>query len=413
MKKLICTFFVFSIALLGFAELRKPCRTFEIGVDADAAASNDYFDLRDIMVQDIVFDLQKIASEMPSQGLDVNALVDAKVFMNVNTKNSLRIGFFTEIDAYGNANIPQALFKKIAEGNALDEAESYKLAVNAEVFYNMGFTYHNMLETKFGKIGLSITPSYYLPIAYVPDANATVSYSTSSDGTITANATAPLDVYTAIDMKQFLDSNSQSKDIASQLGDVLKNGGFDIAFEVERNIFKSLDVGLFARVPVLPGHLTYKTTVNVTASAQIDNIIGALSGNDTTTTNYDVGNYEYSSVNKKLYRPLRIGFEGAWRPFGSWSTFRPMFAVVVREPYSNNAVCFPEYALNADFTLFNIVGCTFGTAYQDQIFIQRVGFMLNTHVIQFNVQASLEGSDFVNSFNWGGAGVYAGVRIGF
>lgn len=414
LKKTFCAFAALSLsAVAATAELYPPCRIFEIGIDANAAASNNYFDIRDILTENVVFDLQKIAKEMPSGGLDVNTMFDADFFTAVNTSPKFRLKFFTGIDGSGVMNVPSQLFELLATGNSIGESENINVSASASIFAEMGFTYHTTVDTSYGSFGLTLTPAYYLPIAYMPDVDATVTYSTSSDGTITAKANAPVNLYTIVDMQQFVDNTYSSSDIASQIGDALRCGGFDLAFEAEHKVLNSLEVGVFSRIPMLPGHLNYKMTANAWAYTTYSNILGKLNSTDSSDTDHGVDDYVYESASYKIWRPFRLGAEAAWRPFGSWCTFRPGLAVVARYPYTNEVVWYPEYKFDTEFSLFNVVALNFGTAYENQVFIQRAGFMLNTHVIQFNVQASFQGSDFANSFKWGGAGAYSGVRIGF
>lgn len=413
LRKIICIAAFLLTAAAAFAELNPPCRKFEIGVDVNAGASNNYFDARDILTENVVFDLQKIAKEMPSGGLNLNAMFDADFFTAINASPKFRLTFFAGIDGTGFANVPEELFTLLAEGNTIGESESMKVNASASVFADVGFTYRTEIKTSYGDFGLKFTPAYYLPIAFVPDVNATVNYSTSDTGALQANASAPVNIYSIIDLQQFIDSDASSPDIQGQIADALACGGFDLAFEAEHRVLRSLDVGVFTRIPILPGYLKHKMTANVWATATYNNILGILDNTNSSDVDHGVDDFTYSEASYKIYRPFRLGVEGAWRPFGTWCTFRPGFAIVSRCPYTSDAVWYPEYRLDAEFSLFNIVALNFGTAYQDQVFIQRVGFMLNTHVIQFNVQASLEGSDFVNSFGWGGFGAYAGVRIGF
>jgi hypothetical protein len=409
MKKLICIILALSVSLAAFAELHKPNRIVEIGLDSSVGVSNNYFDVRDILVENLVFDLQKIADEMPAGGLNFNAAFDSDFFINVNAKPTFRLGFFIGFDGSGIVNVPQQLFTLLAEGNSIDDTESVKLNASAQVFADMGITYH----TVYRGYGLTITPAYYLPIVSVPDAEAKVTYTTNSDGTIRANATAPVTVYSLLDMKQFVDGDSSSADIQSQISDAMKCGGFDLALAVEHPVLSTLEVGAFTRIPILPGHLNYKMTANAHAEATVNNILGTLDDTNSSDTDYDVDDPVYDTASYTIYRPFRLGVEAAWRPFGSWCTLAPAVALVVRSPYSSDAVFYPEYRLDSTFSLYNIVALKFGTAYEGQVFIQRMGFMLNARVVEFDVETSLQGTDFFNSFNYGGLGVYAGVRIGF
>ena len=189
-----------------------------------------------------------------------------------------------------------------------------------------------------------------------------------------------------------------------------------MSLAVERPFFPSFDVGVFTRLPLWPGNLDYMASGKFTASFTEDNLLDKAmnSDNDLYESDYHLSDIRYRQVDTKhVWRPFKLGAEAAWRPFGNWAVFRPKFALVVRNPYTSDVMVYPEYSLAAEFAVFNIIGLNFTTAYESKVFIQQIGFMLNFRVIQIDIKASLRGASFVNSFNYTGAGVYAGVKIGF
>lgn len=416
--KLLCiACLTFSAASLLSAELYRPNRFVEFGVEATAGVSNNMWGIEDILTETLKIDLQEIADNLPDGGLTFDYLADANVFLNLNIgKNrgqNFRLSFFTGVSGSGYVNLEKEFFEILASGFSIGENKSFTLSGYADLFVNIGASFHTTL---FKKYGITITPTYVVPIVYVDDATASVSFSTTADGQMKAEAKAPLTVYSALGLKKFIDNDFSASDITGEISNILSNGGFDLTLEVERPVLKRLDMGVFTRIPIVPGTLHHKMTRTFYAYASEENLLDdLLNGNSRNRhLKYDKGETEYSEdASKSTFRPFRLGVEGAWRPFGAWCTFRPTLNLAVAHPYSSNAIAYPEYALDAQVTLFNILGLNVGTAYENRVFVQRLGFMLNARVLQLDVKALFRSASFVNSFSYAGAGVCLGVRMGF
>jgi hypothetical protein len=90
-----------------------------------------------------------------------------------------------------------------------------------------------------------------------------------------------------------------------------------------------------------------------------------------------------------------------------------MGGVGIRYPFSDNYAVYPEYTAGLGLSLFGALGVDVSSAYLNQIFIHKIGVMLNVRVLEIDAALSLQGSDFVNSFSMSGIGAAVGVRFGF
>lgn len=406
--------FLLSSAFV-FAELHKPNRIFEVGFDAEGGFSNNSLAATELLVKDLVLDLQKMADDVPDSGWNLDLFVREKNFLNINAGQRFRLGFFAGVEGNGNFNISHDFFDIFGTGYKVGESKSIDLDTYGDVYLTGGVSF----GTRIRKLGIRITPSYYVPIVYIPKTNATVSWSTTEDGEIRAHAQAEFEVYSAFDLSKVLEDsdyeNVSDEELSEEIQKSLSNGGFDLQIEAEYPLFgNAFELGAFARVPILPGKLNYKASRTITADFYQSNFLGKLNDESETESEHDFGEFSYSTADKEVYRPMRLGLEGVWRPFGgTWFALEPMAACVIRSPYdADERIVYPEFSLDARLNFFNFLGLNVGTAYLDQIFVQRVGLMLNARVIEIDAQVSLRSGTFEKSFKGAGLGAYLGFRVG-
>lgn len=422
MKKITKVFIsaLFFLPAIAFSELHKPNRIVELGLDWEAGASNSYASTSELLVKDLVIDLQKMEKDVSKSGWNIETFARESTFLNINANEKFRLGFYAGVEATGNINIGHELFELLGSGYSVGESKTMSIDTRADVFVDTGISF----RTKIAGFGVKISPSYYIPIVYVPKTSTKISWSTNEDGEIRASAEADLNVYTAFDLARVFEGEddlnedgtqkfTDDLETASQVQDALKNGGFDLALEVEHPIFGNiLEVGGFLRVPILPGKLNYKANRKMTFEFYQSNFLGKLNDESETENDHDTGEFTYFKETKKVYRPLKFGAEAIYRPFG-WLDVRPMFDIVMRSPYSNEMVVYPEYSLDATIHCKNIVGFTLGTSYLDQTFNQRVGFFVNARVIELDTMISFRSGSFVKSFMGAGVAAYFGLKMGF
>lgn len=432
MKKTLSTSlfsFIFSIIPIsaGYSVefsgdlLSKPHRIFEIGFDSSANFANNTLGLNDVLTKNIEIDLQKMASDMPKSGFDIGLNDYEKAFVNLNISSRFRFSFFTELESSVNLNVSKDLFDILGSGIELDETKSVDVTACADLFYTMGASFQTIIKG----YGIRFTPTYFVPLMYVPKTSANTSLTMTSEGKIEAKASANVDVYTAVNMKDYKENDKSVSD--EDIGAILSNGGFDFSFEIERNWLHGLNAGLYTRIPLVAGTLNYKMSTIAYASFYEDNLLeyvtdkekekpkpnhGHVKPSTYGTENEEEG-FEYSEDSYKAYRPLKFGLNATYMPWGRWFKIQPSLGFAVRNPYTSDAIFYMEYALDCRLSavkeIFNV---NFGTAYQNQIFQHRFGVGLNFRAIEILAQVSMCGTSFLSTFHTRGYGVFAGARIG-
>jgi hypothetical protein len=406
------------LAAADLDPLHPTHRYFEMGFDAQAMATNNYFDAKSLLVKDLVIDLKKIADEMPSNGLLINAFVSGpETYWNLNLKNGFHLGMASGIEGNVSGNIGKNLFELIGYGNVDDTSIAVDGYANADVF-----AYYNVSAGfKLGSMRITVKPSLFIPIIHAQTDSMNASLSNPSDGSVKVTANAVGTVYSFTDLSTYgngVDPADQEKITR----DALSSAGFDLAGAVEMPVLSYLQVGAYARIPIVPGSLKYTTSGTATmtySAASLSDIVNGAGESSTTLSDiqYGTGNYYIS-------RPLRLGGESAFRPFGNWFTLSTLLGIGVQYPYTADYKLYPEYSLGVSVDLFKIIGVSLSTSYLSQIFIHKVGMMLNCRVLELNVAAMLAGSggatnvkdfgtEFTNSFNGTGAGAEVSVCIGF
>ena len=406
--------------------LSKPSRFFEIGADSNTSFANNTFGLKDILTKDVKIDFQKITDDMPDSGFKLGFYSKEKAFVNMNISSRFRFSFFTDIESSGMFNISKDFFDILGSGIDVGETKKIDITTYADVFLDLGFSF----QTLVGGYGIKITPTYYVPLLYVPTTTATAKMSMNSDGEIKANASAQMDVYTAVNMENYIeDDPDKYKDI--NVEEILSNGGFDISLEIERNWLHGLNAGLYTRLPILPGKLNYKMSTLVYADFYEENLMTFVTDSDrekpkpksghVKPSTYNPDNhddeedgFEYSEDSYKAYRPFKFGLNATYMPWGQWLKIQPSLGFAVRNPYTSDAIFYMEYALDFRLSMLaRIFNVNFGTAYQNKIFQHRFGLAINLSVLEIISQVSMCGTSFISTFHTTGYGALVGVRIGF
>lgn len=405
----LLVFFLISLSLAS-ADLYKPHRIFELGFDSDILFSNSSFGIKDFMKKNLEIDLQQLADDIPADGFRAATNFNELFVMNLNVNSRFRFGFFTGIESHSNFSISKDLFNLISDGLSVDDSRTAKVSGSADMFLNIGASF----QTIISGYGVKFTPTFFVPIFYIPDTTAKASVTTESSGLIRFDAEANVDIYTAVDMHDFMEEKKDVDNLDLSAGKLLSNGGFDLAFEIERNWLHGLNAGLYTRLPLVPGKLNYKMSTRVWAYFYEANALGYL--NDTEEHKKDNGHddFTYSEANYSVHRPLRLGLNASYTPFGEWFKIQPQLGFAVRNPYSSDATFYAEYALDFRLSLIkSIFNFNAGTAYQNQIFQQRFGFGLNLRALEVITQASLCGTTLKACFSRYGYGALVGFRIGF
>ena len=390
--------------------LSKPSRIFELGIDTNVAYANSNFQLKDILKKNLVFDLKQIAKDVPDDGFSLGFYNEEKVFVNLNLSSRFRFSVFTSVEAVGRFNIEKDLFETLADGMSVGSTKTGEVEGSAEAYACIGTSFQTIIKD----FGLKFTPTYFSPLFYVPKTTATATVKTDPNGAIKAEAEANIDIYTAVDMHDFIENGKHVDDLNLGAGSLLSGGGFDFSIEAERNWLEGLNAGLYTRIPLVAGSLKNKMSTRVWANFYETNALGYLNDTEEHGNDHGYDDFTYSSETKKIHRPFKLGLNATYMPFGDWFKIQPAIGFAVRNPYSSDATFFPEYALDFRLSVVrHIFNFNIGTAYQNQIFQQRVGFSFDFRALEIMAKASWCGTTIGSSFSRKGYGAMVGVRFGW
>ena len=410
MKKttIFCFLSFICISLLS-GEINRYNRKIEFGVEAEGGFSNNYIKATDMLVKDLVIDITELADDLYGKDFVVDFNAEAKTWFAFNFSEKFRLNFFWGVDASGYSAISQSLFDLLCKGFEVNSNETIDIKMFGDVFALSGFTF----KTKIKDYGLHLTPALFTPLFHINETKATARYTSNEDGLIRAEADLPLNVYSIVDLDGIEDNVKDSAFVQDMVSEIIKNTGFDFTGEIERPFGENLDLGLFTRIPIVPGRLKYKAYKRYWGVFEQQNALGLLNETNSYTKEYGDDDAVYSKVTKTVHRPFILGLEGAWRPFGKWCTILPKVNLAVRNPYSSEAEVYGEYSLTADLRILNIIGLKAATAYENLIFKHTLGFMLNTRIFEIDTGIQVRGADFERSFGVTGLAAYAGVKFGF
>ncbi|MBO7638267.1 MAG: hypothetical protein J6S91_04760 [Treponema sp.] len=412
MKRLLCTVAVLCLTLgSAFAELDPSKRFVELGFDVGFSAGQNALGIRDVLTKDLIIDMTDLAK----RDFKLNFGFAPGIHFNVNV-NGIGVGLQTDLDFHTNFTIDQALFKFLAEGNELNESQTIGMSANLESFLTASIP----VRFKVGKLGFKVVPTYFVPIAYLPEPRAQVTYSTNEDGTVRAEATASFDLYTAFDASSILAENHSLPEVSEILKEA-KNGGFDLSAVVEYALFDSLDLGGYINMPIYPGTLNHHAYGTATFNFEMVGLLDWATSDPKPEKPFDDpetywSDLQYDENGYKVNRPFRFGVEAAWRPVGDWFVVHPKLGLAAKNPFGkdfNVHSLYPEYSISAYMTFLYVLGFNVTTAYQDHVFSHNLGLRFNARVFELDMSIGTSNSDFLRSFSLGGLETKVGVKMGF
>lgn len=431
MKKLLAIIAAALLAPPFFADIYSPHRYVEFGAGLSLEEGQNIYGLSDIFVKNLVVDLPEIYSSMGNGGFYLNLGETANLHFNVNI-NGYGAGLKVSESLSASMNISKDFFKLLAKGNDLDTQVDTKMSANIESYIDASLPIYFRIK----KMKITMTPSYFIPLLYLPNPSATLSYITNSNGKVSAKAHADFSLYSIIDLEKGIVYSDEEKGLlssfdVSSLGsisnlvqDTLLStdgcGGVDLALQVEFPLSQKLDCGIYTNVPIFHGVLKNCLSGSADFSASTEGFLNHFTGDDTSgdafEMDYSISGLKSTSDWYYVNRPFRLGAELAFRPFGSWFTIHPKVGVAVRNPFGNDfdiSSIYPEYSLSADFNLFKILGASICTEYTDKVFVHSLNLFLNARVVEINIFAGTSSADFLKSFNLSGLKAGVGFSFGF
>ncbi len=428
MKKLILTLGLGALLLSSLAaEIDKPKRWFELGMDVDASVSENLMGLTEVMQKELVIDLPKIYKDMGPGGFKLNLAAHPSFFMNFFIKG-WGVGLQTDVDFSTGFGISSEFFRLLAEGNELGEERTISFNLNMQSFISQSAS----LGFDVAGFRVKVTPSYFVPLLYLPDPHAALTYRTDEDGKIYASLDAGLSVYSFVPVE--LEEGDTIQEAMEKLGNmdsdlvlgnlkdvIARGGGFNLSASVQYPLFDFLDLGAYTTVPIVPGRLFNKVSAGMTFSAESDGIMNGLLGGKSMDETFpvegpNIQNPVAEKCEYKVSKPFRLGVEASWRPIGNWFVVHPMLGLAMRNPVGSEGFAwdrvYPEYRIALDMTFLYVLGVNVTTEYIDQVFAHSIGLSLNTRVLELDASVGISGADFFKSFTIRGLQANVGVRIG-
>lgn len=412
-----------TLALMGALLISMGCafseRIAEIGITFPLEFDQNYTTLSDILVQDLVIDLPALADGLGSKGFVVNSQLSPTVFANVNL-GKFGVGGFAGLNGYTRFSISKDLFKLISNGNNLDEGFETALSAGMEVFGEIGAP----VKLKFGKLDVKATPSLFVPVVYLPNPNAKIRVENDEDGNIAASANAKFSLYTLFDTSLVMDEKYNFKDL-SVLGSqdwvslALASAGFDLDAAATYQLFNWLKLGGYTHVPLLPGHLRYATSGEVSGSAKLDAILDSISSGEEINYGYEyeVKDVVFEEANFVVNRPFRVGAEGYFTPFGKSLVFGAKVGFATRNPFSDgysfNDNSYMEYEGSVSFSPIPLITIGAASSYEDEVFCQSINAEVDLRLVELRVGIGSSSTSFAKSLMVSGIKAYLGLTLGF
>ena len=408
MKKVLSIICALCIVTFAFAEIDPPHRYFEIGTEVHVGVSNNWFSVPDFFQETLVVDLNKMADNL-SSGLTLDALLDARVNVAINGGKVFRMNIFAGAYGQGMVNISQEMLEFLANGNANtpNNTITAKLGTDINAYVEAGVRFQSIIK----KLGISVTPTVFVPVAYVPQVVATGKVEPQEDGSMIATGKADIKAYSVVPLNDptNIDINALLKDI-----------GVDFSIGAQYAIFPSLDVGLeVLHIPALAASLRNETSFVASADYKVNPVLNSATGG--TDGKYFEGSYEMSEITyttltepKKIRRPIEAVLMTEWRPFGEWFDVNGSAGYVFGENHNF------KFAVGAGFHLLrmsklggHMLDFNIKSGYQDRIWTQQAQLIWNLRALELEFNVSSRSSNFLSSFTGTGLGAGFGLRIGF
>lgn len=407
MKKILIIAAFMAAATMAFAKesprYNDAHRYFESGFDYGIGFSNSYIKLSDILTDTIDLDFPKIASEMNKEGLAFNFDANYNSYSNLHLK-TFGAGVFQSMETTGYVNIPQGLFELVAEGNEIGTPNEGKFNIRSDIFIDFGGWFGTKINTPIGGLKVSVRPAFYIPLLHFHEANVNYSLSTAADGTLSASGQVQIPIYTAYSIEDTIENGNSSVPI----GAVFSVLGIDVGLDAEYALLPILDVGARIKgLPLLPARLKHRTLTTsdftFTMSPLLQNI---EEGIETTTSSSS--NFAYDTNNILVIRPFKIGATAVYKPFrNKLLTLHPNLDLAVY-----NGV-YADVGLKLQSNLGEIFILSLSSNLEDLLWKQRIGFILNFRIIEFETVIGGQSQDFLKSFGGAGFNVKSGIRVGF
>lgn len=403
MKKILaCIFAVSVISTAAFSKNFFSQRYFEVKTGASAGFSNNLFAANEFMKKDLVIDLRKIADDCPKNGFNIRADVAPSIGFNLNIRD-FHLGLTGGIDMYESLSVGQDLFSFLGYGNSIGDTLDFTFTNDTDVFsvttLDVGF--------KLGKLAIDVQPSIFLPILSIRGGGGKATVINDKDGNLNVNVDMNMDVYSIVELKTTDDKNISFD--AEKIEAAFRSGyGFDLGGGVTYPITNSFLVSGTCRIPVFPGYLDNKATIN--GGFEYKMKLTDFESSEKKTRDVTVTNETAKLV---VHRPLKLNAYVEKNLLGTLFNLKGGAGFGIRRPFCDAAVFYPEYYLGFTLNLIDIFKVRLSTEYTNQLFIHQLGTTVNIRILQLDLGVSTQSSSFTKSMAVAGIGAYAYVTMGF
>lgn len=422
MKKLFVTS-VLIISMIGaaFAQNSFGHRFFEIKVHPEVNVSENLMSIDEILKKEVVIDLSKIADSMSNDGLRVVANAKPALEINLDIPHGLLLGFEVGAQLDSGIGLSKDIFDFLGNGNGDKPVDIKAQATNsyADLFWYVSVPFGWNGENLKWKV----TPSFFSAMAHLDASKSYVQVYNNEDGVFGYKAHADVTALTNFDLA--VDNNSSGPDLNELLG---KNG-FDIAGDVELNVFKFLSVGVNARVPLAASQLTRSTGIQADFEGSVS-VSDLFNSDDADPTPDPDPNGDPDGNNKgpdippsvlledpyKIHRPLKFAVGVDFHPVGNLLSDYAAIGIGVRHPFAKDKTetkAYIDYLVGTRLSLWNILILDVSHAREDEIFKNKATLGLNLRLVEADIGVSLQSVDFAKSFSGAGLGVDLAICIGF
>lgn len=421
MKKLIITCALFaSLMTAAFAENIFSHRFFEIKIDVPVAVSNNFIGITDIFKEKVVIDLPKIADSMGKSGACINADVAPSLSIGIDIPKGLILGVNIGAEASAGVGISKDIFEFIGNGNVGKDSVTAQMSnTYADLF---AFTTVNA-GWNGKKLRVNGNASAFWALAHM-EANDTYVKIYDNEERDVMGIEAQLDgkLYTTVDPSKEL------SDIQALLNETKANLGFDVGADVNYKLFRFLDVGGRARIPLAPSHLTKLSAVNYKYEKEI-NLMDMLSGSENEEGESSTPAEETDEDKKDIigesvtlakpyaiHRPMKLGVSANFHPFGTLLTTNGYLGLGIRHPFAKSKdeiQTYVEYEVGGRLSLWNILSVEASHSCYDEIFKNQIALEFNIRLVEVDAGVSFQSASFPKSFTGAGLGAFVTVCVGF
>jgi hypothetical protein len=395
----ITLIFISSFALLAW---EMPSRYFELGFDYEFGAANRSLSWGDVFNSDktIEVDLDKLAED--EFGLDF--ATRGAFFLNFQSKGKYKIGFgvFSDFEGGAFGSLSQEAVELLVKGNGDASAIEGSAAAGGSLFAGVGLR----ATATIRKWKFTLTPAVFIPLFYMEEPD--VRYSLTNGDPFSGSITVKADLYTAL---------LPEDDIV--MDDLIAPKGFDLSLDVSYPLFTFLELGgTLTHIPVLPAHMTTGRRINkdyqvngsgkplkdIVEDGDWDSLLDPEPSEDDLVS--------FTGDDQEVKRPLRFDVYAVYRPFRNWMrlSLKPSVGLSLFTVYNTTHF---NVGLETEFKLINMFGLTWDFRYREDVWLNKLGLMLNFRVLELDLGLGFRSQDLPGAFTAKGLYGSVGFRLGF